>query len=124
MKNCKILLIDTVPEITLLKESLTYFPLPFNIQYVTSVEAASEAINIIQPNLLMVGSSQVLKEGFEPFFSLGSFPMVVLCESMGLKHFLKNCPINLCFIVRPLEVDRIPEMIEKAYEFMLSCKES
>jgi hypothetical protein len=121
--ECKILLIDTIADITLLKDSLTHLNLPFNIQYVTSVEEATATINTKKPDLLMVGSSHVLKEGFEPFFNLGSFPMAVLCESKGLIRFLKNCPLNLCFIVRPLEVDGIPDMIEKAYEFMLSRKE-
>lgn len=119
----RLLLLDTIADITLVKESLAHLTLPVHIQYVTSVEEATAIINTRQQDLLMIGSSHVLKNGFEPFFNLGSLPIVVLCESIGLNRFLKDCPLNLCFIVRPLEVDGIPDMIEKAYEFMLSCKE-
>jgi hypothetical protein len=119
----KLLLIDTIADITLVKESLVHSTIPVSIQYVTSVEEATAMVNTKKPDLLIVGASHVLQGGFEPFFTLGSFPIVVLCESIGLNRFLKDSPSNLCFIVRPLELDGIPGMIEKAYEFMLSCKE-
>lgn len=123
MANYKIVLIDTVPDITLIRESLTSCTLPVSIQYVTSVEEAIIIINITQPDLLMVGSSFVLKEGCELISNLGSFPIVVLCESVDLSRILKYCPSSLRFFTRPLEVDEIPEMVLNAYEFMLSCKE-
>lgn len=118
MKNCQILLIDTPSDITLLKESITNMTRPLSIQSVTSIKEAEGAIRECKPDMIMIGSSLIIHEGFEVLFNLGDIPIVILCESSGLNRFMKDRLCNVCFLTRPFDPDKIPHMMSKAVEFM------
>lgn len=121
--ECKILLIDTLPEITLLKESLSCTSLPFNLIFFSSFHEAVLAIREEKPDLFMIGSEILIKHNFDTSSLRRTVPIVILCEGYGFNILLKECPKDMLVLSRPFDLEGIPAMFEAAYQFLKLCKE-
>ncbi|MGE5411224.1 MAG: hypothetical protein ACM3MI_09720 [Clostridiales bacterium] len=114
--NCKILLIDTPSDIKLIQESITHMTMPIDIQPVTSITAAMEAIHTGTPDIILIGSSRLM-EDFKILVKVKEIPVVILCESNGFEVLLQNNLNNVLCITRPFDTDDIPEVFKKVFEF-------
>jgi DNA-binding NtrC family response regulator len=121
--ECNILLIDSPADTNLLKETFSQITSPVKIQYTSSVPEALAAIAVSSPDLILIGSCILLVEGLQILNELSKVPIVVLSETDKFDRLLNDCSSRMYFITMPIEFEKIPGVIEEAYEFWTTCRE-
>jgi DNA-binding NtrC family response regulator len=121
--ECNILLIDSPADTILLKETFPQITPPVKIQYTSSVPEALAAIAVSPPDIILIGSCILLVEGLQILNELSKVPIVVLSEADGFERLLKERSSRIYFITKPIDLEKIPGVIEEAYEFWAACRE-
>lgn len=123
MENLKILLIDSLSDITIIKETLECLSIRLNLKCASSIPEALALIDGGPPDLILIGSGLVIRNGIEPLMKLNTVPVVILSDTPGLECLLKTHIPGVSFIMRPIEIEGIPDMIKNAILFMDAFKE-
>ncbi|MGE5620987.1 MAG: hypothetical protein ACM3U0_00305 [archaeon] len=118
MNNCKILLIDSPPEIILMEEVLGCLSLPIDLRCCSSLSEAIQEIEVETPDMIMIGSGMLLWKGLEAFKNRIIIPTVILCEGKGFEIMVKEDIGNVLYLTRPFDLDEVPETFTRTLEFL------
>lgn len=119
MQVCNILLVDSEPDVRILKELQEFYKVPVEFRSFSRIDEAIMSAKLERPDLILIASRFLLDSGAGIIRQLSTSPLIILCEADNFRNIFKGTTGQTCFITRPLELEKIIAMIEKAYAFWL-----
>jgi DNA-binding NtrC family response regulator len=119
LQVCDILLIDSESDIRILKDLQEFYKVPVKFRAFSNLNDAKKSMELKEPDLTFISSRFLMDSGRDVIRQLNTVPVVILCEADNFNSILKEKAGSILFITRPIEIEKITEMIEEAYAFWL-----